>query len=81
MATCPIIRKICWAIVERRLVIPNSSINLNLGNEARMNVPGRSEGNWRWRFTDDTLSTSAFDWLRNLTAVSNRTGAREPRGL
>lgn len=45
---------------------------LNLGREARMNVPGCAEGNWRWRCTQQMLSDSAFEWLRALTATSNR---------
>jgi 4-alpha-glucanotransferase len=45
---------------------------LNLGAEARMNVPGSVEGNWRWRFTDEMLSTEILDRLRGLTTSSNR---------
>ena len=45
---------------------------LNLGNEARMNVPGRAEGNWRWRCTEEMLRGSAFEWLRDLTETSGR---------
>jgi 4-alpha-glucanotransferase len=45
---------------------------LNLGAEARMNVPGRAEGNWSWRCTDELLSTADFHWLRDLTRSSNR---------
>ena len=30
---------------------------LNLGAEARMNVPGRADGNWRWRCTEDMLDS------------------------
>ena len=37
-----------------------------------MNVPGRAAGNWRWRCTEDMLSPSAFQWLRDLTETSNR---------
>jgi 4-alpha-glucanotransferase len=48
---------------------------LNLGPEARMNVPGAATGNWRWRCTEDMLSESAFQWLRALTDTSNRSGA------
>jgi len=47
---------------------------LNLGKEARMNVPGRAAGNWRWRFTEDMLTASAFEWLRDLTTASHRSG-------
>ena len=32
-----------------------------------MNVPGRADGNWRWRCTEDLLSAPAFERLRELT--------------
>jgi 4-alpha-glucanotransferase len=32
---------------------------LNLGKEARMNVPGQAAGNWRWRATEDMLLAPA----------------------
>jgi 4-alpha-glucanotransferase len=42
-----------------------------------MNVPGRPDGNWSWRCTEEMLSPSAFQWLRDLTASSKRSaGAR-----
>ena len=37
-----------------------------------MNVPGRADGNWRWRCTKDMMSESAFEWLRDLTKDSSR---------
>jgi 4-alpha-glucanotransferase len=48
---------------------------LNLGKEARMNQPGKAEGNWRWRCTEEMLTSPAFDSLRNLTRASARAGA------
>jgi len=45
---------------------------LNLGAEARMNVPGRPEGNWRWRCPENYLSAPEIKWLRELTKASNR---------
>ncbi len=45
---------------------------LNLGREARMNVPGVGEGNWRWRCTQAMLADDRFTWLRHLTADSKR---------
>jgi hypothetical protein len=42
------------------------------GHDARMNLPGRAEGNWRWRCTEDTLTPAAFQWLHDLTKTSNR---------
>jgi 4-alpha-glucanotransferase len=37
-----------------------------------MNVPARPEGNWRWRCTEEMLSESAFERLRDLTKRSGR---------
>jgi 4-alpha-glucanotransferase len=50
---------------------------LNLGKDARMNQPGRPEGNWRWRCTEDMLSPSAFQSLRDLTHASGRSAGLE----
>ena len=40
---------------------------LNLGREARMNVPGHAVGNWRWRCPANIFSSPAFEWLQELT--------------
>ncbi|MDQ2948970.1 MAG: 4-alpha-glucanotransferase, partial [Acidobacteriota bacterium] len=45
---------------------------LNLGKEARMNVPGSIEGNWRWRCSEKMLAPAAFEWLKELTDRSKR---------
>jgi 4-alpha-glucanotransferase len=45
---------------------------LNLGGEARMNVPGRAGGNWGWRCTGELLVDEPFAWLRELTSDCNR---------
>jgi 4-alpha-glucanotransferase len=45
---------------------------LNLGSEARMNVPGRAEGNWGWRCGKAMLSGPAFDRLQDLTEKFKR---------
>jgi 4-alpha-glucanotransferase len=45
---------------------------LNFGSEARMNLPGTAEGNWRWRTTKDMLNASLFEQLKDLTASTNR---------
>ena len=47
---------------------------LSLAAEARMNVPGRAEGNWSWRCTEEMMSAADFDSLRELTKSSNRLG-------
>jgi 4-alpha-glucanotransferase len=43
---------------------------LNLGEEGQMNVPGIAAGNWRWRCTEEMLTPSIFERLRELIASS-----------
>jgi 4-alpha-glucanotransferase len=45
---------------------------LNLGSEARMNLPGSAEANWCWRLTEDMFDSPVFQQLRDLTASSSR---------
>jgi 4-alpha-glucanotransferase len=45
---------------------------LGLGQEARMNVPGRPEHNWAWRFPARLLGSEEARTLRRLTVLSGR---------
>ena len=63
--------QLAWSSSAALAMAPLQDV-LNLGAEARMNVPARTEGNWLWRCTEAMLSASAFEWLRDLTSVSNR---------
>jgi len=45
---------------------------LGLGSEARMNTPGRAEGNWRWRVRADQLTTPPLERLAELTELYGR---------
>jgi 4-alpha-glucanotransferase len=67
----PALMGVAWSSVAALAMAPLQDL-LNLGKEARMNVPGRAEGNWAWRSTDEMLSDRAFAWLRDLTRNSNR---------
>lgn len=49
-------------------------LTLGVTAEARMNVPGRAEGNWSWRCTEEMMSAADFDSLRELTKSSIRLG-------
>ncbi|MFH1755885.1 MAG: 4-alpha-glucanotransferase [Candidatus Latescibacterota bacterium] len=46
---------------------------LGLGGDARMNTPGRLQGNWRWRMTEGQLEQVDWNWLENVTRVTERT--------
>ena len=69
----PALMDMAWSSVAALAMAPLQDL-LNLGSEARMNVPGRAEGNWRWRLTEEMLSAGDFKWLRDLTKNSNRSG-------
>lgn len=45
---------------------------LELGSEARMNVPSRPAGNWSWRCPENALTPSLAEKLGALTEVSDR---------
>jgi 4-alpha-glucanotransferase len=67
---------LAWSSVAALAMAPLQDV-LNLGNEARMNVPGRADGNWRWRCTEHSLSGEAFELVHELTKSSNRLRAIE----
>jgi 4-alpha-glucanotransferase len=68
----PALLQLAWSSVAALAMAPVQDV-LNLGQEARMNQPGIAQGNWRWRVTDDELSGSALESLRDLTRASART--------
>jgi len=45
---------------------------LGLGSAARMNIPGRADGQWRWRCPGSALHDSAWERLHELTRLSGR---------
>ena len=45
---------------------------LGLGSEARMNVPGRAEGNWSWRYSSEALTPDLKEHLKSITATFGR---------
>ena len=45
---------------------------LGLGSEARMNLPGTSEGNWLWQLRPGQLTARHAKRLRALTEASGR---------
>ena len=63
--------RLAWSSPAALAIAPLQDL-LNLGAEARMNVPGRAEGNWSWRCNEELLSAADFHWLRDLTRSSNR---------
>jgi 4-alpha-glucanotransferase len=67
----PALLQLAWSSAASLALAPLQDL-LNLSSEARMNVPGTAEGNWRWRCAPEMLASLAFERLRELTATSNR---------
>ena len=70
--------QIHWAMIRAVLasiadtaVIPLQDV-LGLGGEARMNLPGRVSGNWKWRYRRDMLKPELAERLRTLTVIYDR---------
>ena len=70
----PALIRAAWSSIAALAVAPVQDV-LNLGREARMNVPGHAEGNWRWRCPENIFSSPAFRWLQELTESTGRAGA------
>ena len=69
----PALMQLAWSSRAALTIAPLQDL-LNLGAEARMNIPGSASGNWRWRSPEYTLSHPNFQWLRELTETAKRSG-------
>ena len=63
--------RLAWPSVAALAIAPLQDL-LNLGLEARMNIPGRADGNWAWRATAEMISEQTLHHLSDLTTSSNR---------
>jgi 4-alpha-glucanotransferase len=60
-----------WASRAALAIAPLQDV-LDLGGEARMNLPGTESGNWQWRYDAGALTPELAARLRELTADSER---------
>jgi 4-alpha-glucanotransferase len=67
-----------WALIRLALgtrariaVVPAQDL-LSLGNEARMNTPGRRGGNWSWRLPAGALDARLAERLRAAGTAAGR---------
>ncbi len=63
--------RLAWFSAAGLAIAPLQDL-LNLGADARMNLPGSMGGNWRWRCPDEILSESLVDRLCGLNESSDR---------
>jgi 4-alpha-glucanotransferase len=69
-----------WSLIEaafsspaRLAIVPAQDV-LSLGAEARLNTPGRSDGNWSWRLRRGQLTDELAARLRAVTGRHGRLG-------
>jgi 4-alpha-glucanotransferase len=63
--------RLAWSSVAALAIAPLQDL-LNLGAQARMNLPGSTDAHWRWRCTEEMLHSSTFRRLRDVTGTSHR---------
>jgi len=59
--------------VARLAIVPLQDV-LGFGGDCRLNTPGSSQGNWRWRCAPRFLTSDPAGWLREETVFYNRAG-------
>lgn len=70
---------VAWSLVRTAFTCPAELAIaplqdvLELGGEARMNLPGRAYGNWSWRVVPEAVSASHRRRLARLTEAAERT--------
>ncbi|MGB7210224.1 MAG: 4-alpha-glucanotransferase [Pyrinomonadaceae bacterium] len=60
-----------WASVANTAITPMQDI-LGIGTDARMNLPGSTDGNWKWRMDKNALSDEIIKRLKKLTEIYGR---------
>jgi len=61
----------CWASIGAVALAPMQDF-LELGNEARMNLPGQAQGNWGWRMAKDACSHELAERIREINYLYSR---------
>jgi len=60
-----------WESVAATAIVPMQDL-LGAGNDARMNLPASTSGNWNWRCREGDFSDEIADRLRKLTEIYGR---------
>jgi len=60
-----------WSSVAMFAIAPMQDF-LGLGNEARMNYPGNSAGNWNWRLHPEAFTTELVSRIREINGLYSR---------
>jgi 4-alpha-glucanotransferase len=64
------------ASVANLTIVPLQDL-LGLGSEARMNLPAKPDGNWRWRYCREMITPEIAERLRGMTILYGRASRGE----
>ncbi len=68
------------ASVANTFIVPAQDL-LNKDTDARMNMPGRGDGNWSWRLYPGELTGELADQVRGLTLLFGRCSNPPPEAI
>jgi 4-alpha-glucanotransferase len=68
---CTDFLRLAWSSVAHTAIVPMQDL-LELGSEARMNLPGTTVNNWMWRAKSRDFSTKLAQKLAHLTLLYGR---------
>lgn len=66
--------RVALSSIANQAIVPLQDL-LGLGSPARMNSPGKAEGNWGWRYRSEVLTWELRDRFRELTRLTGRVPA------
>jgi 4-alpha-glucanotransferase len=72
--------RLAYRSIADTAVIPLQDV-LGLGSEARMNTPGKSSGNWSWRFRMDDIKSEHIWKLKELAVTYKRAEPDEQKEM
>ncbi|MDO9511527.1 MAG: 4-alpha-glucanotransferase [Bacteroidales bacterium] len=65
------VMRLAWRSTAAYAIAPMQDL-LELGSEARMNVPGKPDGNWQWRFRNGDLTKELALQLKSMSRLYDR---------
>lgn len=68
---CKDLIRLAYSSIAALVIIPLQDW-LRLGTEARMNFPGRPNGNWSWRFSWDQISENLISEIKTFVKIFER---------
>ena len=63
--------KLAWSSVANTVIVPLQDL-LNLDSGSRMNIPGTTDGNWKWRLNSNYIEQLPISMLQTFNRIYSR---------